>query len=117
MATVRIFGYRGLARIPVTQDGGTSGNDSVYVLEQPYLWNQLVTTGATSVISTVAAVPSGHTIDPTRLLRIEIPDGSSVRYEVSMNGQTVTASASSPLLTGRDQIQFGPNALIALIDA
>ena len=117
MAVVRIFGYRGLARIPVISDGGNDGSDSVYVLAQPYLWGQLVTTSGTSVISTAASVPSGLSVDPTRMLRVEIPDGSSVRYEVSMTGNTVTASASSPLLTGRDNIQFGPNALIALIDA
>ena len=117
MAVVRIFGYRGLARIPVTSDGGVDGADSVYVLHQPYLWGQLVTTGATTVISVAASVPSGLSVDPTRLLRVEVPDGSSVRYEVSMTGNTVTASAASPLLTGRDQIQFGKGALIAMIDA
>lgn len=117
MAVVRIFGYKGVARIPITNDGGTAGEDSILVLDQPYLWNQLVTTGATSVLSTVASVPSGHTIDPTKLLRVEVPDGSSVRYELSVNSNTVTATAASPLLTGRDQILFGPGWTIALIDA
>lgn len=117
MAVVRIFGYRGLARIPVTSDGKTDGADSVYVLHQPYLWGQLVTTSGTSAISVAASVPSGQTIDTTAMLRVEVPDGSSVRYELSVNNSTVTASASSPLLTGRDNIHFGPGWLIALIDA
>lgn len=117
MAVVRIHGYQGLCRIPVTDDGGVDGADSVYVLHQPALWSQLITTGATSVISTAASIPANLTKDPTRLLRIEVPDGSSVRYAISVNSNTVTASASSPLLTGRDQIQFGQGWLIALIDA
>jgi hypothetical protein len=115
---VRLFGYKGLARIPVTQDGGTAGQDSVYVLEQGYLWNQTLTSnGTTSVASTIAAVPANHQSDPTRLLRVEVPDGSSIRYEISATGTAPTATSNSPLLTGRDNIQFGPGWIFAFIDA
>lgn len=115
---VRIYGYLGLARVPVTNDGGTAGQDSVYVLEQGYLWNQVLTTnGVTSVVSTVAAVPPHRSIDSTKLLRVEVPDGQSIRYEITRDGTAPTATTNSPLLTGRDQIMFGPGWLLAVIDA
>lgn len=115
--TVRIFGYRGIARFPVSHDGKTFGGDSVLGLEQPYVWRQALSVSGTSTVSTAASVPSGLSVDPTRVLRVEVPDGQSVRYEVSLVGSTVTADANSPLLTGRDQIQFGPGAVIAFLDA
>lgn len=115
---VRIYGYKGLARIPVSQDGGTFGNDSVYVLDQPYLWGQsLQSNGTTSVASTVAPVPPNHNTDPTAMLRVEVPDGSSIRYEVSATGTATNATTSSPLLTGRDNIKFGPGWVFSFIDA
>lgn len=116
--TVRLFGYQGLARVPVSQDGGTLGNDSVYLLDGPYTWRQnLTSNGLTSVASTVAAVPVNHSVDPTRLLRVEVPDGQSIRYEISATGTATTADSNSPLLTGRDNIKFGPGWVFSFIDA
>ena len=116
--SVRLFGYQGLARIPVTNDGGVIGTDSVYVFHGPYLWSQTVTTnGLTSVNSTVAPIPANHTIDPTRFVRVEVPDGQSIRYELNPTGTATVATSNSPLLTGRDQVIFGPNWIFSCIDA
>ena len=116
--TVRIFGHQGIARAPITQDGGVIGNDSILMLHLPYLWNQSLTSiGTVSVASTVAAVPAGHTVDTTRLLRVEIPDGSTIRYEVNASGTATAATANSPMLSGVNNIMFGPNWVFSFIDA
>lgn len=113
---VRIYGYQPLRRLAT--EGITAGTDSVLVLRQPYLWKQSLTSnGTTSVVSTAAPVPAAHSTDPTIMLRVEVPDGQSIRYEVSTNGQTPVATTDSPLLTGRDDIEFGANWLFAFIDA
>ena len=116
--TVRLFGRSGLARIPVSNDGATVGQDSVYVRDEPYLWaQQLTTNGQTSVASTVAAPQPTHSIDQTKFLCVEVPDGNAIRYEVSFTGTATTATVNSPVLTGRDNIKFGPGAIFSCIDA
>lgn len=117
--TVRIFGHDGLSRMRVLGSGaGQMSTDSVFQLNQPYLWaQQLVTNGATPVGSTPAALPSGMTRDNTDMLRIEVPDGQAVRYEVNPPNRAIAASANSPLLTGLNQIKFGSGWTISIIDA
>ena len=115
--TVRIFGYSGLTRITVVHDGGVGGQDSVYVLTQAYTWRQQLTADAVAVSSIAAAVPANRTLDPTTLLRIEIPDGQAIRYEVNHSGRNIAADANSPILSGNNQIQFGPGWLLSIRDA
>ena len=115
---VRIFGHDGLVRMPVTNQGGQFSSDSVFQLRQPYLWAQKLTTnGTTPVASTAAALPAGQTQDKTSVLRIEIPDGQSIRYEVNPPGRNVAASTSSPIMSGNNQLQFGVGWTISIIDA
>lgn len=117
--TVRIFGHDGLARMRVVgTGGGQMSTDSVFQLNQPYLWAQsLVTNGLTAVASVAASIPAGRTRDDTDVLRIEVPDGQAIRYEVNSQNRNVAASANSPILTGRDQIKFGAGWTISIIDA
>lgn len=116
--TVRIYGHQGLARVPITNDGGTYGADSVLMLHLPYLWKQALTSnGTTPVNSTVASIPTGLTVDPTRLLRVEVPDGNIIRYEVSATGTATSATTNSPTLEGNREIMFGPNWVFSFIDA
>jgi len=117
--TVRIFGHDGLSRMKVLGSGaGQLSTDSVFQLNQPYLWaQQLVTNGTTPVASAVATTPAGKTNDPTDILRIEVPDGQAIRYEVNPPNRSTVASANSPMLSGRDQIKFGAGWTISIIDA
>lgn len=117
--TVRIFGHDGLSRMKVLGSGaGQFSSDSVFQLTQPYLWNQTLTTnGATPVSSAAASLPAGKTIDSTDILRIEIPDGQAIRYEVNPTNRSVAASANSPILQGLNQIKFGAGWTISIIDA
>lgn len=117
--TVRIFGHDGLSRMKVLGSGaGQFSSDSVFQLNQPYLWaQQLTTNGATPVSSTIASTPSGKTQDPTDILRIEIPDGDAIRYEVNPPNRSVAASSNSPILQGLNQIKFGAGWVLSIIDA
>lgn len=117
--TVRVFGHDGLSRMRVMGSGaGQFSSDSVFQLNQPYLWaQQLTTNGTTPVASTAAPIPTGKSVDNTDILRIEIPDAQAIRYEVNQPGRNVAASANSPILSGNNQIKFGVGWTISIIDA
>lgn len=115
--SVRIYGHAGLARMTVISAGQFS-SDSVFQLTQPYLWTQLLICSDVAVSSVVNPVPTGQSLDATTILRIEVPDGQSIRYEVN-NGlaRNITAGVQSPILTGRDQIKWGANFTLSIVDA
>ena len=114
---VRLYGHGGLKQMKVLQSHQFA-SDAIYQLDQPYLWNQtLVTNGATAVSSTPATLPAGQTLDATDILRIEIPDGCAIRYEVNPPTRSVAASVNSPLIEGKVQIKFGQGWTISIIDA
>jgi hypothetical protein len=117
--TVRIFGHDGLSRMKVLGAGaGQLSTDSVFQLNQPYLWaQQLTTNGTAPVASSVAPTPTGKANDPTDILRIEVPDGQAIRYEVNPPNRSVAASVNSPILAGLNQIKFGASWTISIIDA
>lgn len=114
---VRIFGHPGLTRIP-TDRGTEGGTDSVQVLQQPYLWAQslTVTDGGAAVSSTAAAVPAGHSQDPTMMLRVEVPDGKIIGYEVNPANRSTVATANSPRASVAENIQFGAGWTLSVID-
>lgn len=100
--TVRVFGYRGYKQLPVSQvQEGGNGNVGLF---QPYEWNQsVISTGATPI----AAGPTGTDPDLTKLLVVEIPSGSSIRYEIKPPGSSRIASTNSPLMSaGSNVIPF-----------
>lgn len=117
--SVRIFGHDGLSRMKVLGSGaGQFSSDSVFQLNLPYLWAATLTTnGTTPVSSTVAPTPAGKTQDPTDILRIEVPDGQAIRYEVNPPNRSINASVNSPIMDGRNQIKFGAGWTISIIDA
>lgn len=116
--TVRVYGHDGLSRMRVMGSGaGQFSSDSVFQLNQPYLWaQQLTTNGTTPVASTAAPTPTGKTQDLTDVLRIEIPDGQAIRYEVNTPNRSVAASVNSPILTGNNQIKWGAGWTLSVID-
>lgn len=109
---VRIFAYRGLSQMPRVRPTQYS-SDSVYQLEQPYEFSEKLTVnGATPVDSTRIANAN------VNILRVEVPDGSAVRYEIN---PTVTGARTpgdnSPRLTGVDQFVFKSGWGISFVDA
>lgn len=111
---VRIFRYRGMRQIQqllVKQFNA----DSVFVLDEPYISSEvLVVNGATPVSST-------PTTDASTILRIEVPDGQQIRYEINPNGPTASnaraASNTSPRLSGFDNFAWGSGYSISVVDA
>ena len=108
---VRVFGYRGVRNIPRVSQQQFSG-DSVDVLDEPYLWRQLLVVNGT--------VPPAFTIqlpDKSTLLRIEVPDNSAVRFEINPPGRNVAADGSSPRLVGDNNFGWGEGFALSLVDA
>jgi hypothetical protein len=107
---VRIFGHRGTRQLPVTNPLQMQA-DSVQVLEQPYEFSQVIS---------VSAVAASSLADPStkvQLLRIEVPDAATIRYEINPPGRSVAAGTQSPSLSGKDQFFFGVGWTISMIDA
>lgn len=110
---VRIFGYRGISQIPRVNPQ-QAANDSVQVLVEPYEWAQLLTTnGLVAQSSAAQAVAT----DKTTIIRIEVADGNTIRYEINPPNRAVAASPSSPSLSGKDQFFFGAGWTVSIIDA
>jgi hypothetical protein len=116
---VRIFGYRGIVQVQqrlVKQ----YNSDSVFLLDDPYVWSQIlpVPGGGAAVSSAVVAVPSP---DPSQILRVEVPDGQQIRYEINPNGPTAVtariAGTNSPRLSGFDQFVWANGYTISVCDA
>ena len=114
---VRLFGYSGI--IQIQQDMVKQFNaDSVFLLNEPYLWSQLllVPGGGAAISSAVVAAPDNSTI-----LRIEVPDAQQVRYEINPNGPSAVttriAGNTSPRLSGFDQFSWGRGYTISVCDA
>lgn len=118
MANVRIFAYRGMRQIQQVLVKQFNA-DSVFVLEEPYLWSQvLASNGATPVSSTPV---SGAADGGSTILRIECPDGFQIRYEINPSGPSASnarlAGNSSPRLAGFDNFQWGAGYSISIVDA
>src|ERR1019366_8661569 len=101
MATynVRVFGYRGVTQLPLILSKQMS-TDSVVQLTQPQEFAQVLTPtiGAAAAVSS-AADPGTN----THILRIEVPDGQTIRYEINPPGRNALAGNNSPSLSGKDQ--------------
>ena len=115
---VRLFGHAGLTKMHV-MNAHQLFTDSVFQLAQPYLWasGALQTNGATPVSYTNNALPAGQTKDNTDILRVEIPDGQAIRYEINNGTRNVAPSVNSPRLEGNNQIKFGSGWQFSFIDA
>lgn len=114
---VRIHTYRGMVQIQqrlVKQ----YNSDSVFVLDEPYTASQVlaVLAGGAAVESAVFATP-----DDSQLLRVEVPDGQQIRYEINPNGPLAAnhrvAGNASPRLSGFDNFMWGKGYSISIVDA
>lgn len=107
---VRIFTYPGIVAAIQPQIVQQS-SDSVFMLRDPYIGGQKLTSnGATEVAST--PLDTG-----THVLRIEVDDGNTIRYEIRMGPNTRPASTGSPSISGREIIFASAGAVFAFVDA
>lgn len=109
--SVRIFGHEGLEQMRLAMPRQHT-EDSVFQLTQPYKFSQVI-----SVSAVAASSAPNTTEDRVTILRVEVPDGQAVRYEINPPGRNVAASTNSPILSGHDQFVFMPGWSISLIDA
>jgi hypothetical protein len=108
--SVRIFAYSGIVAALQPQTVQAS-SDSVYMLRDPYISGQKLTSnGATEVAS--VALPAG-----TKILRVEVDDGNTIRYEIRAGGNNRVASTDSPALSGREILYAADGAVFAFCDA
>lgn len=113
---VRIFAFPGTSQIPVINPQQFS-SDSVQQLRYPYNWSQTIVAGAGAVSSAPVVEASP---DATLLLRIEVPDGQAIRYEINppnRPGGVLAAGGNSPILSGKDIFYFRPGWTVSVIDA
>lgn len=118
--TIRIFGYRGMIQATVLHPHQDS-KDSVYLLNQPYEFgNNTPSNGLTpTYLSSTTSFAGTPNPDLSGLLRVEIPDGQAVRYEVTPGGIQPyrVPTAFSPIMFGIQHIQWGPGWVIGFVDA
>lgn len=110
---VRIFGYKGVKQIH-QQMVKQYNADSVFVLNEPYEpdTNQiLVCDGITPDRSAVIGS------DESRILRVEVPDGKTIRYEICPPNRNVDAGNNSPSLSGNNSFEWGSGYTISVVDA
>jgi hypothetical protein len=88
----------------------------VFMLRDPYIGpaQKLQSNGATPVPS--VPLPTG-----TKLLRVEVDDGNTIRYEMQMganSGANVRQpSTNSPTLSGREILFASDGAVFSFVDA
>lgn len=109
---VRVFGYRGIREIPKILPKQYAA-DSVQMLEEPYEYSDVMTSnGATQV-----SFATNTVADKVTILRVEVPDGAAIRYEVKPPGSTRTAGNTSPKMSGVDFVPFSPGWTFSFVDA
>src|ERR1700759_3215002 len=109
---VRLFGYRGMRQLPHLANHQYTG-DTVYALEEPYEWSQVISINGD--VMTPAFV--GIVNDKAKILRIEVPDASAIRYEINPPSRAVVAGDLSPRLVGVDVFPWAQGFTVSIVDA
>lgn len=113
--TVRIFGYSGTSQIQQAMVKQYS-SDSMFVLVEPYEWSQVITLNGATPVSSSVVNP-----DRAQILKIEMQDSQSARYEMNPSGPLASnarlAGNASPRISGVDFIQWQAGASISFVDA
>lgn len=110
--TIRVFGYRGTRQIPRANANQFTG-DSVDVLDEPYIWSQpLLVNG-----STPPAFTTQGPGDKATTLRIEVPDGQAIRFEINPPSRAIVAGNQSPRQTGDQNYAWGDQWSLSVVDA
>lgn len=111
---VRVIAYKGMRQIQHLLDKQFTG-DSVFVLDEPYVWSQVIS------VSAAAATSAPVAGDGSTIMRLEIPDGQQVRYEINPSGPSASnarvAGNASPRTNGFDNFAWGAGYSVSLIDA
>lgn len=112
----RVIGYSGISQIPqhfVRQ----YNSDSVFVMDEPPLWSQVLVVNGATPITTTSQNP-----DKATIVVVEVPDGQTIRYEVQPQGASAagarTPGTASPSVSGRNQFfWYGAGCVFSCVDA
>lgn len=107
---VRVFGHRGIEQLILNKPRQFS-SDSVFQLAQPYEFSEVLLASSVAVSSSPVSNPN------VTLLRVEVPDGQTIRYEINPPGRSVVAGTQSASLSGKDQFYFRNGWQISIIDS
>lgn len=113
---VRVYGFPGIQQMKKWNPTQFS-SDSVYQLVHPYIWSQVLSVNATPVSS---APLTGGANDQVTILRVEVPDGQAIRYEINppnRPGGVLAAGNASQIHAGLDTYYFAPGWSISMVDA
>jgi hypothetical protein len=108
---VRVFGYKGIRSFP-RLSFQQRADDSVSVLEEPYEWRQLLLVNGTVPPAFTTVIP-----DLAQILRIEVPEGNMIRYELNSPGRFAIADNGSPKQVGDQNYPWGPGWSLSIVDA
>lgn len=116
--SVRVFGYRHMKQLHHGNNTQYTG-DTVYAIEEPYEWSvKLTCNGAAPATFTAPAN------DASQMIRIEVPGGQAIRYEISPPGRVtgspavpIPAGDVSPRMAGDDVIPWAQGFTISVVDA
>ncbi len=113
---VRVFGYAGIRQIEQLMPKQYTA-DTVFVNEEPCLWDQILSASGVAVSSSVVALVP----DRTTIVFVEVPDGQQVRYEVQPQGPTGTgvrtAGTHSRRGSGTFPLAWNPGYTLSVVDA
>lgn len=103
---VRIFGYRGLRQLPEAgRPTYLNATPPLRVIE-PYEWTQILRTNGGTPVTSRPIVP-----DLSTFLKIEVPDGYTIQYEI--NNKKVTVN--SPELSGTQIVQWNVGWMLSVV--
>lgn len=105
---VRIFGYRGMVQAQVI-DTRFHTADTVFFLEEPYLWSQKLTLPDDGTPVSSAMVSDLN----TAIVKIEVDDGRQAFIEIRPLSGTNSLGDRSPLVSGENIYEWGPGYTIA----
>lgn len=109
---VRVFAYRGNTQMADVLPKQYSA-DSIRMLNEPYEWGQTLLSNGIIPVASAA----NTALDKVTMLRVEVPDGQTIRYEVKPPGSTRVAGTNSPRMSGIDMFPFFPGFTFQFVDA
>lgn len=114
-AYVRLFTHSKLLPAPVSNAGGRFSSDAVMQLKQPYIAKERLEANTGAAVASSAAL---STEENGKLLFIQVQAGKTIHYEVIPDGHAaVSASATSPTLSGDTLLEFGRGWTISVLES
>lgn len=110
---VRIYGYGGLSQVQPLMPRHLS-KSIVLLPEEGYQWMQLLPVDNITPQQTAVIIP-----DRANMIRVEVPDGQSIYYEMNMGGPSASnarlAGPLSPSMVGFEAFPWYPGATISVL--